>query len=242
MSVSIEIRFKEGDEIGHHLFVRRHATRVEQGDRPSGRTLLVCNCPPWCPPDAVRRLFGRFGAIESVQTQLKPGNREEKSVETAGRFTVNYIVFANEEAATKVMAGTDSGVMVVNTVENPVVHGYSLFCAEYNQSFPNVKQLQDDVNEWMKNFDQQKEATIGTEEGWTKVGKKKTQKMTEEEQEMQKKKSAKKRKKNQLVNFYQFQIRETKKQKIVELREKFEADKKKIERMKAERKFKPMSH
>ena len=92
MSVSIEIRFKEGDEIGHHLFVRKHATRVEQNDRPSGRTVLVCNCPPWCPPDAVRRLFGRFGAIESVQTQLKPGKREEKSVETAGRFTGNGIL------------------------------------------------------------------------------------------------------------------------------------------------------
>ena len=43
------------------------------------------------------------------------------------------------------------------------------------------------------------------------------------------------------LNFYQFQIRESKKQKIVELREKFEADKKKIERMKQERKFKPMT-
>ena len=97
------------------------------------------------------------------------------------------------------MAGTDLGVMVVSTVEHPVVQGYSLFCAEYNQSFPNVKQLQEDINEWMKKFDKQKEATAEAEDGWTKVGKKKTQRMTEEEQEMQKKKSAKKRKKNQLV-------------------------------------------
>lgn len=43
------------------------------------------------------------------------------------------------------------------------------------------------------------------------------------------------------LNFYQFQIRESKKQKIVELREKFEADKKKVERMKQDRKFKPMT-
>ena len=43
------------------------------------------------------------------------------------------------------------------------------------------------------------------------------------------------------LNFYQFQIRESKKQKIIELREKFEADKKKVERMKQDRKFKPMT-
>ena len=47
--------------------------------------------------------------------------------------------------------------------------------------------------------------------------------------------------KNFQLNFYQFQIRESKKQKIVELREKFEADKKKVERMKQDRKFKPMT-
>ena len=44
------------------------------------------------------------------------------------------------------------------------------------------------------------------------------------------------------MNFYQFQIRDSKKQKIVELREKFEADKRKVDRMKQERKFKPQTH
>ena len=52
---------------------------------------------------------------------------------------------------------------------------------------------------------------------------------------------SKKLTKNFQLNFYQFQIRESKKQKIVELREKFEADKKKVERMKQDRKFKPMT-
>ena len=42
------------------------------------------------------------------------------------------------------------------------------------------------------------------EEGWVKVGKKKTQRLTEEDQEEMKTKAAKKRKKGQLVsyNFY----------------------------------------
>jgi len=43
------------------------------------------------------------------------------------------------------------------------------------------------------------------------------------------------------IDFYQFQIRESKKQKIIELREKFEEDKKRIERMKQERRFKPQT-
>ena len=43
------------------------------------------------------------------------------------------------------------------------------------------------------------------------------------------------------LNLYQFQIREGKKKEIVRLREQFEADKKKIDRMRQERKFKPMN-
>ena len=43
------------------------------------------------------------------------------------------------------------------------------------------------------------------------------------------------------LNFYSFQIRESKKNKIVEMRKKFEEDKQKINRMKQERKFKPVA-
>ena len=53
----------------------------------------------------------------------------------------------------------------------------------------------------MANFDNTEEEEDEAEDGWTKVGKKKTVRMTEEEQNQAKQKVAKKRKKQQLVSF-----------------------------------------
>ena len=49
----------------------------------------------------------------------------------------------------------------------------------------------------------------------------------------------KKKKKDVLNDFYSFQSRETKRDRLVKLREQFEDDKNRIAKMKAERKFKP---
>ncbi|KAG5456301.1 MAG: ribosomal RNA-processing protein 7-domain-containing protein [Olpidium bornovanus] len=51
--------------------------------------------------------------------------------------------------------------------------------------------------------------------------------------------SRNKRKKTELVDFYRFQRREAKKNKLADLRKKFDQDKKKIEALKAQRRFKP---
>ena len=77
MSYVIELRYEADDQHGHHLFIRPHVTRVEQADRPKGRTLMVCNVPPWCPSSHVKLIFAQFGAIERVDVQLRPGKMEE---------------------------------------------------------------------------------------------------------------------------------------------------------------------
>jgi len=65
MSHVIELRFKE--ESGHHLFIRNHQTRIEQENRPKGKTILVCNIPPWCPNKSIKNIFRKFGKIENVE-------------------------------------------------------------------------------------------------------------------------------------------------------------------------------
>lgn len=49
----------------------------------------------------------------------------------------------------------------------------------------------------------------------------------------------KKGKEKELKNFYRFQMREDKQSKLVELRKKFEEDKARVAKMKANRSFKP---
>jgi len=249
MSFVIEIKFRSEDEVGHHLFIRKHQTRVIDTTRPKNRTILVCNIPPWCPTNQIKRLFSPYGSIVSTEFQLKPGKAEEidelEMKELEDKFKVAYIVYAKEQSIANLKTASENGdKMIVSTIENPVITGLESFCARYNQSFPNIKKLQNEITTWMSDFEEnaeEKKNAEEAEEGWTAVKGKGTTRRTEEEQNEMKAKAAKKRKKGQLLNFYQFQIRESKKQKIIELREKFEADKKKVERMKQDRKFKPMT-
>jgi len=250
MSFVIEIKFRAEDEVGHHLFIRKHQTRVIDTTRPKNRTVLVCNIPPWCPTTQIKRLFSPYGSIVSTEFQLKPGKGAEEEFneidlkELEDKFKVAYIVFAKEHSINNLKMASESGEkMIVSTLENPIITGLESYCARYNQSFPNLKKLQNEITTWMSDFEEKnsEEKTETAEDGWTAVKGKGTTRRIEEEQNEMKMKAAKKRKKGQLLNFYQFQIRESKKQKIVELREKFEADKKKVERMKQDRKFKPMT-
>jgi ribosomal RNA-processing protein 7 len=52
-------------------------------------------------------------------------------------------------------------------------------------------------------------------------------------------KRPRKKKEMELTNFYRFQVREAKRDQLAKLREKFEADKEKVQRMKEARQFKP---
>ncbi len=81
-------------------------------------------------------------------------------------------------------------------------------------------------------------------DGWTLV--KSTQRSNkrallarEEETERAAQRAAKKARANTVVHFYKHHEREAKKERLVQLREKFEQDKLKIAKMKADRKFKP---
>ena len=70
MSFVIEIKFRSEDEVGHHLFIRKHQTRVIDTTRPKNRTILVCNIPPWCPTNQIKRLFSPYGSIVSAEVHI----------------------------------------------------------------------------------------------------------------------------------------------------------------------------
>ena len=65
-------------------------------------------------------------------------------------------------------------------------------------------------------------------------------KIHEKAQAKVKAREQRKRKRKELENFYKFQVKESKLQKLDDLRSKFEQDKKRQTQMKMDRKFKPM--
>ena len=63
------------------------------------------------------------------------------------------MVFNQPESVKGVMkADKKNSTFYAQSIEQPIITGLELFCAEYNQSFPDVKKLQERKNEISKKF------------------------------------------------------------------------------------------
>jgi len=171
-----------------------------------------------------------------------------------------YVVYENEESVDMAMK-TDLSRMVQPCPEEEedeqhvgIKHWLSL----YHQRHPDVSQLQLQVDRFMEGFDARvsseraaaraggRKGEVTDADGWTLVRSSKSASTKraalerEEETMRAQERAAKKQKKNQIIHFYRHAEREAKKERLQQLREKFEQDKMKIARMKQERKFRPM--
>lgn len=125
--------------------------------------------------------------------------------------------------------------------DQPQLYGLSKYVHAFQQLHPSIDEISQSVNKTLENFDiirlerqkeLEKKARMPDEDGFITVIRKHTQ--TDDNG------NARKRKKTELVDFYRFQMKETKMKQLQELRRKFEVDKEKIQKMKLARKFKPM--
>lgn len=109
---------------------------------------------------------------------------------------------------------------------------------QYNKSIVDVVELKKKVKRKLDNYEKrQKEAKKPSREeeddGWIKVHSKRGR-----EPKKHSKSKKKIRKTEKLLNFYAFEIKESKLKKHKELLEKFEEDKKRLAKMREQRKFK----
>ena len=176
-----------------------------------------------------------MGKVKSVYLQPSPGPAREEEGEG---FRVGYVVFSSSEEV--------GGALNLCSASEPVpcpVHrsvGLTKWCAEYASVRTSVEVLEARVEALVKEYDSHKEeerverkrAGEPDEEGWITVARRRPKiHITHQER--------KKRKKKELLNFYNFQQREAQREKIAELRQAFEQDKKRVALMREKRKFKP---
>merc|ERR1712106_1166772 len=142
---------------------------------------------------------------------------------------------------------------IVTLLDTSIAMGYRRWAKEYNDKLSVTEDaLKEKIDSYMKDYDEsvaeEKRANDALlepdEDGWvtvSKTAKKKHSKATKADADDPKKdkKNRKKKKKLVLQNFYSHQIKEDKLSRIKELRNKFEEDKQKIAKMKADRKFRP---
>nr|CAH0100194.1 unnamed protein product [Daphnia galeata] len=251
----IETRFSDKCTAGHTLFYKEHAVRNSHPSKPVGKTLFVLNVPPYFKEKSIQELFSVAGKVMSVCFEEKPSGTKEMINQKSfffqnhvKGFKVAYVVYNNASSLKEAMK-LEWGTIVISTEEKPIKTGLEKWILEYEKSFVNPKALQEEIDRYMEEFDKRKEREEKEEklkegqpddDGWitvTKHSKHAARTETMEKKVMEKEKQKQKDKK--LINFYSFQMRETKMEHLTQLRRKFEDDKKRIATMRAARKFKP---
>ncbi|NXP64923.1 RRP7A protein, partial [Chloropsis cyanopogon] len=209
--------------------------------------------------DSLSRLFSRCGHVQSVDICDKPGPAEKKDKltskffdhKTLKGFQVAYVVFRKPAAVQAAKALSQQGPLLISTERHPVKTGISKWIASYEASIVDPKELKAEVDAYMQDYDKKmaeeeakaaKEEGVPDEEGWVKVtrkGRKPGLPRTEAANLRVLEKEKQKRARKELLNFYAWQHRETKREHIAQLRKKFEEDKQRIALMRAQRKFRP---
>ncbi|NXU47485.1 RRP7A protein, partial [Turnix velox] len=257
---ALAVKFGERQRSPHYLLVKEHQVREGAGaGYPPHRTLFVLNVPPYCSPDALSRLFSCCGHVQSVDMCEKPGPGDKKEKlaskffghKSVTGFRVAYIVFRKPSGIQAAKALSQKDPLLISTEKHPVKTGISKWIANYVASVVDCEELKAEVDAYMQDYDKKiaeeeakaaKEEGVPDEEGWVKVtrkGRKPGLPRTEAANLRLLEKEKQKRARKELLNFYAWQHRETKREHIAQLRKKFEEDKQRIALMRAQRKFRP---
>ncbi|KAK3156056.1 hypothetical protein QOZ80_2AG0102220 [Eleusine coracana subsp. coracana] len=158
------------------------------------------------------------------------------------------------EVTTANVDGTED-VDEIPSVDEDCSRGMKKWILEYKQKRPGLKILQERIDEFIISHEEQQEKERkereerAAEEGWTVVVHHKGRKKTTDAETgtavgsvslaAMQEKMANKKPKEVAPNFYRFQKREAHLSELAMLKSKFEQDKKRIQELRAQRKFKP---
>ncbi|KAK6634139.1 hypothetical protein RUM44_004747 [Polyplax serrata] len=250
----IDIKFTEDCLASHCLYVKPHNVREKIPQKPPNKTLFVVGIPPYCNESSIKELFSIFGKIKNVYLHKTPSVQIPETEEykyfpkndPIKGFKVGYVVFEKEMFLKNALSCDDTLILP----NEAIVTGIQKWNKEYNECFPDKKEMEQEIKEFMEKYDlekkkkeeQEKLLSEPQEDGWitvTRKGKKPGFARKESVAKHLMEKSEKQRKKKELTNFYTFQIKQSKMKNLISLRKKFEEDKRKIAAMREARRFKP---
>ncbi|KAG2496503.1 hypothetical protein HYH03_005328 [Edaphochlamys debaryana] len=258
---TLGLRYVAGSPFIRYLAVKRH----EQA-HGVGAALFVSGLPQGATEEVLKELFECFGPVS--QAVLHPLKRSGIVVfgSEAGRLaSLKYAsrgqVLEYAGPAPRLPGGGgEEGEEGEGGEEANTPIGLKVWVAEHKAARPGNEVLQAQIDDWMDAFDEEQErrarerqAAMG-EDGWTVVVRAKGRKRTREEGGVTVQTggaasnaaaaaaaaaAAKDAKTGQLGDFYRFQRRERRRNELVELRQRFEDDRRRLAQLKATRNFKP---
>ncbi|CAH1391094.1 unnamed protein product [Nezara viridula] len=255
----VTMKYSESSSAEHYILMKEHFVRSKCQEKPPDKTLFIVGVPPFVTEELFSGMFSQFGTVKAVffHSEPNPGlplmNVSKFFVDypEVKEYKVAYVVFENARSVEKVLSIDADEKLILLGEEETSPFGLHRWCKEYNRKLINPADIKDEIDNYMEEYDKKveeeemrlKEITAEPdEEGWITVTKKGRNPGFARKESVHKnimKKEKLKVKKKQLLNFYRFQIKESKMNQLVQLREKFEEDKKKIEQMKKSRTFKP---
>jgi ribosomal RNA-processing protein 7 len=260
----LKVKYSRESSVIRHLFIKEHKVRETNDLKPIGKTLFVINIPPFVDEHCFQHLFSDCGKIVNIFFHSKPTscapivNKSkyfDKSTDNEiNGYKVAYIVFSSHSSLQKAFKlSTSSHVLTLKPNSEQHLIGLKAMKHKYNEQIVDINDMQNEINHFITQYDMsvEKEKLMAKEtdgmpdsEGWIKVNRHSKRKHLPNNQLNDQKivdKHNKRRKKssNDLQNFYSFQVKESKIEYLLQLRNKFEDDKKRIALMKAHRKFKP---
>jgi ribosomal RNA-processing protein 7 len=229
---TLSMPLKYGGGFSRFLYIKEHKDKSGVAE---GRTLFVTNIPLDATQKDMKTIFQHCGAVESVSLGRKDGLE-------AGSSRFAHVVFKTEESLEKAMEMPTAVAEELSTK----LTGLDKYTAAYHKKLVPAAKLQQDVDAYLGIFDrkvedaklERKQLSEPDADGFTTVVRKKRSAADELEDGPNRKRQQKK-KNSQLENFYRFQMRESKREQLLSLREKFEDDKVRIQKLKASRKFRP---
>ncbi|XP_033737214.1 ribosomal RNA-processing protein 7 homolog A-like [Pecten maximus] len=257
----IQVKYSARSKASHCIYLKEHNVREEDKCKPKETTLFLLNVPPYCNEEHLRHMFSPFGKVLRVYLHEKPSSgpplkdasKYFPTVKLHEGFKVAYIVFRKPDAIKKAKNIPYSKPLIIS-LDDPhkcTGTGMGKWCKNYEEERINVEDLQQEIDTYMAEYDarvdEEKQKAkdmegVPDDDGWvtvTRHGKNKGVPWKESQEKKVTAREKKKRKDKELLNFYSFQIRETKREQIAELRIKFEEDKQRIALMKASRRFRP---
>ncbi|KAJ0099015.1 hypothetical protein Patl1_21555 [Pistacia atlantica] len=196
--------------------------------------------------------FGQLGAEEEDGVNKLNGNsKKAKKKKKKDHDSLKQ----DEDLTEKSREADQNEVYFISSGDDDCSKGMKKWVTEYHQSRPGLKVLQQRIDEFITAYEAKLEQerkereALAAEGGWTVVvhhkGRKKT---TDSEsgitvgsvaQAAVEDKLGKKKKKEVGLDFYRFQRREAQRNEIMMLQSKFEQDRKRIQQLRAARKFRP---
>lgn len=195
----------------------------------------------------VESVIERKQDLNEAETVELSSNQYFNKTKPISKFKAAYVVFKSTRSLQLALAKSEI-CMYKKKSESVLCTGIEKWKKEHDDNIINEKKLEKEVNYYMKCFgvkehkarEEAKKAEVDAD-GWVTVKRGKNSGFEQKESILKalEEKIEKGKKKKQFDNFYSFQIRESKRKHIVNLRKKFGEDKLKIEALKKARRFKP---